>query len=391
MSEFGVFIEEIESVKTHPNADRLDLATLKDKFFQFVTGKDLYRQKELVLYFPVDSLIPEKYHALLGVEGKLSGSKKERVKTVRLRGEYSQGLVAPISILDSVDWHDFAQSNGFGSVADALDLNAFAQACVALKVDLSSLFGVVKYEPPVSISGGVNLSGRNMNLPEGISKYDIESAQRYKKVIDELIENKTTIRVTEKLEGTHATFKKVAHEDKFNICSRTRSWERMYSENGDPLKNTYLDMFDQNEKIKSLLLKIEEDYQPKEYCALRGEIVGESIQKNIYHIRGTRFYLFDILVDRQYLSEKELDKYSEMIDRVPILFTGTLQEFLNQSGKENVVQAANGKTVLDCPKNGQQLREGIVIKPFEEEMRNEHLGRVILKVRDLEYLEKSGN
>jgi len=391
MSEFGVFVEKIESANKHPNADRLDLCVLEGKFFQFVTGKDNYKKGDFVLYFPVDSLIPTEHHALLGVEGKLSGSQKQRVKTVRLRGEFSQGLVAPVSILESLNWRDFANSKGFGSVVDALDLHAFAEACISLGFDLSELFGVVKYEPPVRTSGGPNLSGRNTDLPEGIKKYDIESAQRYKHIIEQLSESNTLIQVTEKLEGTHATFKKIANEDKFNICSRTRTWERMFNEDGEPMKNTYLDVFDSDKRIKDLLLLVEEDYKPQFFCALRGEIIGESIQGNIYQLKGNHFFLFDIMVDGQYLSVDKIKKYESMINFVPELFVGTVNDYLFFELKENIVQAANGKISLNCPTKGKHLREGIVVKPFEQEIYDSKLGRVILKVRDLEYLENTGN
>jgi len=391
MSEFGLFIEKIESVKNHPNADRLDLAVLEGKFFQFVTGKDLYKAGDMVLYFPVDSLIPTEHHALLGVEGRLSGSKKERVKTVKLRGEFSQGLVAPVSIIESLPWRDFAASKGFGSVVEAFDLFAFCEASVSLGIDLAELFGLTKYEPPVQMSGGPNLAGRSIDLPEGIRKYDIESAQRYKTVIDQLDSENIAIRVTEKLEGTHATFKKYAQEDRFDVCSRTRTWSRIFDQDGNPMKNTYLDVFENDLRIKTLLEQVEKDHDAKLFCAIRGEIVGEGIQGNIYQIKGNKFYLFDILVDGQYLPEIELKKYQDMIDLVPIVYSGFVESFLEFSEKENIVAAANGKTILDCPQKGKILREGIVIKPYFKEMRDEKLGRVILKVRDLEYLEKTGH
>tara|TARA_Y100000310_G_scaffold209426_1_gene210038 strand:- start:2375 stop:2752 length:378 start_codon:yes stop_codon:yes gene_type:complete len=94
MAFFGVTKEKINLLYNHPGADRLDLAKLDGMSFQFVVGRDTFKLGDEVIYFPVDSLIPEDVLARIGLVGKLAGRNKNRVKTIRLCGEISQGIVA---------------------------------------------------------------------------------------------------------------------------------------------------------------------------------------------------------------------------------------------------------------------------------------------------------
>ena len=93
MSNFAVTIEKIEEIAPHENADRLELGRVAGMTFQFVVQKDTYKPGDEVIYFPLDSLIPEPLQEDLGVAGYLS---KGRVRTVELRGMISPGLVCPL-------------------------------------------------------------------------------------------------------------------------------------------------------------------------------------------------------------------------------------------------------------------------------------------------------
>src|SRR5215813_9933348 len=94
MSTFAVSIERIASVWPHTNADRLEMARLTSMSYQFVIAKGSFQPGDRVVYFPIDSLMPDPLIAAIGLTGKLAGPRMNRVKTVRLRGEISQGIVA---------------------------------------------------------------------------------------------------------------------------------------------------------------------------------------------------------------------------------------------------------------------------------------------------------
>lgn len=359
MSEFGVTIEKISKIRQHTNADRLEIAELEGKLFQFVIGKDTFNVGDYVFYFPVDSIIPENTQALLGVTGRLSGSSKNRLRTVRLRGEISQGLVAPLSIKSM-------------SASSLMDEN----------YNWTEDFGVTKYEPPITFS----LGGGSRRLPEGIEHYDIESAQRKDEALAALID--MDVQITEKIEGTHFCAFKRVEEDSFRVCSRTLERTRGFDENGNPEPNLYLDVIDRHPEIKRYIEFITKHFYAKEFVAVRGEIYGNRIQGNIYGLNDVRFSLFDVIVDGEYLTPFQIETAIEtrgILDNIsfaPVLFRGKLRDYIGQS---NIVEKSNGLSVLS---DKHQLREGIVIKPYYERVYMHNIGRLILKVRSPEYLSK---
>lgn len=131
-------IEIISEVKDHPNADRLDLVTILG--FQCVSQKGLYKGGEKIVYIRPDSQLPE-----LPWSEEYRKYSPKRVKAVRLRQEWSEGIIVPFELLP-IDLSD-------KQVGD----------------DVSELIGVTHYEPPapqdLSAKGG---------LPYGIFKTDEE-------------------------------------------------------------------------------------------------------------------------------------------------------------------------------------------------------------------------
>jgi len=85
-------IEIISEVKSHPNADRLDLVKILG--FQCVTEKGLYKEGDRIVYIRPDSVLP--------LENWTEGYRKyspNRIKSAKLRGEWSEGIVVPMEIL----------------------------------------------------------------------------------------------------------------------------------------------------------------------------------------------------------------------------------------------------------------------------------------------------
>jgi len=161
MAFFGVTLETIERVWPHPNADRLDLARLVGLGFQFVVARGRHVPGERVVYFPVDALLPAWVVERLGLTGKLAGSARNRVKTITLRGEVSQGLVGDPKALLGEDWAARAWTSE----------------------ELTARLEVTKYEVPVSFS----TAGLLLPLPDGVGVYDIEGADRFPAAAEALL------------------------------------------------------------------------------------------------------------------------------------------------------------------------------------------------------------
>jgi len=117
-----------------------------------------------------------------------------------------------------------------------------------------------------------------------------------------------------------------------------------------------------------------------------GELCGEGIQKNLYQLKGHRVFIFDIKVDRKWMSHHDVQeiidsvKIKHEIDlfTVPELFRGKLRDYLED---RTVKEASNGESILFKRK-----REGIVIKPVDEQHSYVLSGRLIIKQRSPEFL-----
>ncbi len=167
-------IEEVQSLEPIPDADRIELAKIRG--WNVVVQKGLYEVGDLVVYFEIDSMLdiemPQfRFLSERGVRTDADGFKGHVVKTMRLRGQYSQGLAIPIS--------EFDLSGPVGG-------------------DVTDLLGVRKWEPliPASLSGRVR--GR---LPSWVHKTDSERIQNCEYLFP--LEN---VVATEKIDGSSATY-----------------------------------------------------------------------------------------------------------------------------------------------------------------------------------------
>lgn len=96
MSKFAVEVRIISDVIKHPNADRLTIYKVHGLGYQFISNVK-YNVGDAVVYFPIDSVMPPRLIEAFELGNMLAGKDHNRVKTVRLRKEISQGFVAGIA------------------------------------------------------------------------------------------------------------------------------------------------------------------------------------------------------------------------------------------------------------------------------------------------------
>ena len=406
MSFFGVTVHTIEEIYPHSNADKLELGKVSDLNFQFVMGKDVYKVGDKVLYFPIDSLIPTSLAEKMGLIGFDPKKENHRIKTVKLRGEISQGFVCPP--------HE-----------EYIDLKVFNRGDTE---EITKTLGVIKYEPEEKICQ----SGILRELPTGLGVYDIEGAERNMDVIESLMDE--DVQITEKLEGSNFSVSSYV-DGRVTVNSRNNTIEELKSlklpktiesiaknmvsilynmgvierpsrENPDaalkgkelaekfsekmksdltPKKNTFWENA-RELRVIELAKNITKEYGVP--IVIYGELIGAGVQGNHYQLNNTTVRLFDIKIanDESATSWHWMpvevfvtvinDFYGDTANMVPILFEGKLSEWI---GKSNVVTLSSGKSKL----NDKKLREGIVIKKLGEK-------RVIIKQRDPIYLSKTG-
>lgn len=343
MAFFGVTKEKISKVYPHPNADLLELAQVEGLAFQFVIKKGQFKAGDEVLYFPIDSLLSPEVLAKLHLTGKLAGVDKNRIKTIRLRGEISQGIVASLDILSK----------------EEKELSSD---------ELTKALGVTKYDPPIQISQSGLLTG----LPPGYSAYDIEGADRFQEIVDYMMD--MDVVVTEKMEGVNFS------------CGKSEAGVFVNQRNNSIIETDTPNSFWNVARSTGILDKIQS--RPESDLIVYAEFCGPKLQGNIYNLKDHTLFAFDAKRNHKWLPWAEFTKLitETGLSIAPVLFEGKLRDFLTRDGSLiSVQEASNGKSVF-----GDTLREGIVIKPKEEQF-HPKVGRLIIKQRSPQYLAKSEN
>lgn len=302
-------IHDIQSIK---GADFIELAKIDG--WQVVVKKNDFRIGDLCVYFEIDSFLPikDEYEFLRkSCYKKLAdGSEGFRLKTIALRGEVSQGLVMTVP--------DYIRQNY--KIGD----------------DLTDIFEVVKYEPPIP----AELAGIEKGpFPGFIFKTDEHRIQNLSADYDQLTQYEYYI--SEKLDGTSATF--FNYQGEFGVCSR----------------NIELCESDSNTLWKiARLLDLRNKMKELGNIAIQGEIVGENVQGNVYKLLGQHFKLFRVFdIDKTKIVP--LSKMQEIasilnIDTVPILQV----HWKLPKNANDLIEMAQGKSVL----NSKTEREGIVLR-----------------------------
>ena len=92
MSIFKVEVVKINSINPHPYTERLDIATIEGMAYQVITAKGNFKTGDLAFYFPIDSVIPDKYLDEFGIRPYYS----KKLRAAKLRGIFSEGLLIPV-------------------------------------------------------------------------------------------------------------------------------------------------------------------------------------------------------------------------------------------------------------------------------------------------------
>lgn len=341
-------IRRISDILPIEGADSIELAVVDG--WRVVIAKNAGHKKgELVIYCEIDSFLPirDEFEFLRKTSYKKMGyAEGFRLKSLKLRGQVSQGLILPINILNSKD-PDSEMIIGESKQpwGNQLQLGPYDNAIVIEEgADVTDFLGIVKYEPPIP----AELSGKVKGyFPSFLRKTDSERVQNLIKEYEFYkTSNETQYYVTEKLDGSSATF--YWKDGEFGVCSR--NLELLETED-----NTFWRVarkMDLEKKLKS---------NGKNLC-LQGELIGEGIQGNPYGIKGQTVRFFDVFdIDNQiyYGLPMFLATIQHIIkaETVPILET----EFILPAAIEEMVKYADGKSTL----NPKTQREGVVVRSYD--------------------------
>jgi len=333
-----VTIENILEKKAIKGADKIEAVRVRD--WWVVAKKDEFNVGDRCVYFEIDSFLP----IIPPFEFLLNGSSKKRMivdgkqiegirlKTIKLRGQLSQGLVMPIK--------DVA---GY-STSDLL------HPAIKIGLDVTEALGVIKYDTPLP----AELAGKAKGFfPSFIPKTDEERIQNMAEILSGYY-------VTEKLDGTSTTYFK--KDGVFGVCSR--NLELMESE------VTQWKMA----KKYDLINKLPDNF------AIQGELIGEGIQKNPLKQLGQEVYFFNAynIESGRYLNFVDFKGLMDSLGLkiVPVV----VENFALPNNVDSLLELADGKSLL----NPLEDREGIVVRPKIEQSYNG--ARLSFKVISNEYL-----
>ena len=248
-----VTLRKISELLPIEGADQIEIAKVDG--WQCVVKKGVFKVDDIALYFEIDSLLPMRpQFEFLRPRGtkKMIIDQKEvegyRLRTIRLKGQLSQGLLLPVS--------DF-----------------FQNCTLSSSEDITDFLDVIKYEAPIPACLAGTMKG---NFPSFIAKTDQERVQN---IMQDLVAYESqSFEVTEKLDGSSMTV--YINDGEFGVCSRNMD-----------LKETEGNTFWRVAREMDLENKMKEmggDF------ALQGELCGPVIQGNPYKLSAAKMFIFDV-------------------------------------------------------------------------------------------------
>ena len=358
-------VEKIVDIQPIPDADKIEVATILG--WRVVIAKaDGFQIGDKVVYIEIDSKVPER------PEFEFLRDRKFRVRTIRLRGQYSQGLIMPMSILGNKDYDegtDVTKELGITYYVPEDNIRKADKAPKGLKYQSMAARHKELFKKPffrwlMKREWGRKILfvffGKKKDKPKSFpTKFAFihKTDETRIEALPWLIGYEKPLIVTEKLDGTSSTYilervKKNKYE--FWVLSRN---VRQFNEDQNCYHdyNIYWAMAHKYE-IEKHLREYLEEHPELTYVCLQGESVGH-VQGNPLKLTEDDLYIFNFIdsnsgrissLDGKAIVEKWGMKW------VPILDTA----FIMPKDMEEFKVMATAKSVL----NPKVLREGIVLR-----------------------------
>lgn len=347
MSRKLASVQRIKAIKPIEGADRIEIVQVLN--WDCVAQKGEYQVGDMVIYFEIDSLLPD-IPAFEFLKGSSWSQKlnKYKIRTHKFRGQISQGLVVPIRQLTEI----YNQINK--SAISSIDYDEGD--------DLTELLKIEKYEPPVS-NGPL---GDIINHEWYVPKTDEERVQVCaENVLPEYIKSEQgDWYESVKLDGTSCTAG--LFEDAFLIGGRNQWYkdENMYT--------TTVKKYGDIEKHLR-------DYQKLtgKYIVFQGELCGPGIQSNRLGLKEKEWFIFNVWVSDtgKMDSYKKLDllRFLNMCDdfglpHVPIIPVSAKFDFKTTTNIDETVEkllkytdGVKYRTFFDDA-SPNQIAEGLVFR-----------------------------
>lgn len=342
-----VTIRTISELRPIEGADAIECALIGG--WTVVVKKGEFKQGDPCIYFEIDSFLPEsdeRYTFLMksGVR-TMDEVRGHKLRTVKLRGQLSQGLALPL-IID----YPGGLPYGIGCVRNASGEERF----VNVGDDVTDFLGIKKWEMPIPAQLAGQVKG---DFPSFIRKTDQERCQN---LVQEIFADlDTKYEVTIKLDGT--SFTGYHYNGANGVCQRNLEL-KIEDDNKD---NAYVKVFNETGLAHALTAL-------GKNLAVQGELMGPGIQKNREGLKVPQLFVFDIynIDEGRYLSPDERYEMLDVLDalclqagagiqHVPWLHRDVTLRELNINNVQELLWFAEGKSL------NHEVREGVVFKRLD--------------------------
>ncbi len=334
-------IQKINEIRPIKGADAIEVVSVLG--WECVTKKGEFQVNDLVIYVEIDSILPER------PEFEFMRSRRFKVKTVKLRGQISQGICFPLSVLPEGGYKEGQNVTDLMGVVK-YDPQSIAEELESKREESKKRGPIEKALMRFKWYRNLVLKKKHDTWPSFIPKTDEIRIQS----IGDICERNAGVsfNVTEKIDGQSGTyalkriyrkipFMKPKYE--FYVCSRNIHLKT-------PHVCSYWTVAEQLD-MKGFLLSRIKDH---DFIIVQGEIIGTGIQKNKYNVNGYDFRAFNLIYETGRVSNAELAVSFENSGRktVPMLYDIQLKDTIHDS-----VELAKGKSRLT-----NTHREGIVLR-----------------------------
>ena len=315
-------IQRIWNIESIEGADKIELASVLG--WKCVVNKGQFKDKDLAVYFEVDSFLPlrDEFNFLRSSSYRNSQILGEgyKLRTMKFKGQISQGLLLPISLFKEIGNN------------------------VKLGDDVTKLLNIRKWEIEERVTTGGTIKGL---LPRDIPHTDETRVQAEPGLIDEFKDIEYYI--SSKMDGSSHS---IGIDDE-GVHVTGHNYEYKDDDLSDffvyAKKNGYIDRILEYYKNKNLTL-----------LTIQGEFCGPGIQANPIKLFKPEWYVFTIRENGQRVCLKRMIEICEELGlkTVPIEEVGydLPSKYPNV---ESLLQRAEGKYETGSTK------EGIVIRPTE--------------------------
>lgn len=354
------YVARINEIKEIPGADNIEQGVIGG--WNCIIKKGQYKIDDLVVVATTDAVIPQELSDAMNVTNYLR--KGQRVRTVKLRGVYSECLIIPIGVASQ-----WAAGNPKGKgKTRLLDRPVEGQDCM-------DILDVYKYEPPVV---QVQLaSGKKIRYQKNPNFHVYHKFPNLKNVPGMFTEG-DQVQITRKMHGTNARYG-IVKKLKLSFWDRVKKFLRLADEwiayeyvygshnveKGSDSQGFYdtdvwmkiAEKYDIKEKLWHVfkIAKSSGAYEIDNGIVVYGEIFGSGIQKNYdYGLQEMEFEVFDITMNGEYLDPMRTLYFCDniiLLPHVEVLYTGAWSQ---EAQDRNVFGNFIGGTKIP--------HEGVVIK-----------------------------